>query len=582
MGSADPLVSIAQPPAQSVGVLKLPAEIIFEILSLLDVSDLLEVRKTCMDICRLSQDRSVWLRMLLSQRSQVPIPSPYDGDPTNATLTLGSDVLERLVLSIYYTERSWLLPRAPPIALGFPDQSVTARFSEQSGNTALFMEVLADRWLLAIYNEGLLYIWDLFVNGNTPISTYRRAGLAPETNCRFSTQLSTDALLSSACASLSEDNTMLFIATVSQQDITVSSMQLPPHSDSNVTGSVELTVHTIRVWKLPNPALSVRAIHPASNFAFFSYSDTLVLLQWDYGKVWQLQTIDPVNDEDFWTGVIAAKFISPRHILCFKTHDVELLALPNTFSPNTGLSSGSTSGTNVSHGLVPIRAFSHFFPGLTFRGVSVSDPEVSLSGIRAETRVRVSFLAYDILRGLFHFRVSVLLPPLADTSGDMPDIPPPHMAVRLLAVHRLAQLYTTSGDGVANVPRSRSGFTPGSRGFVSACFMGRTGKRGVWIERRRGSMRRSVIAFSTALDALDEDDFLDNEVHAAPAGEGSRLDSELEQQDWTLQGEARTIDGRVIYEVNSYDLRDDITHCAFAEAMGTVVLGNRKGDLNLL
>jgi len=376
---------------------------------------------------------------------------------------------------------------------------------------------------------------------------------------------------------------MLIIAAVSQQCIAVSSVQLPAHSDSNVTESAELGVHTVQVWELPNSALSVRAIHPAFKLVFLSYSDTLVLLQWDCGKVWQLQTIEPANDEDFWTGVIAARFISPRHILCFKTHNVELLALPNTFSPNTGLSSScTTSGTNVSHGLVPIRAFSHFFPGLTFRGVSVSDPEVSPGNIHAETRARVSFLAYDILRGLFHFRVSVLLPPLADSSGAVPDIPPPHMAVRLLAVHRLAQLYSTAGDGVANVPRSRSGFTPGSRGFVSACFMGRTGKRGVWIERRRGSMRRSVIAFSTALDALDEDDFVDNEALAASGGEPSRLDGEPEQQDWTLHGEARTIDGRVIYEVNSYDLRDDITHCAFAEAMGTVVLGNRKGDLNLL
>ncbi|TFY64648.1 hypothetical protein EVJ58_g2486 [Rhodofomes roseus] len=314
------------------------------------------------------------------------------------------------------------------------------------------------------------------------------------------------------------------------------------------------------VWRLPSPTLMVRAIHPASRLAFFSYSDTLVLLQWDCGKVWQLRTIDQVVDEEIWTGITDA----------------------NTFAPQPGLPKCSVFDTDMPCEHIPIRASSHFF-GLTFRGVSMSEAQITPGGRHAETRVRISFLAYDILRGLFHYRVSVLLPPTAATDGIMHDEPPPHMSVRLLAVHRLAQLYATTGEAATNVPRSRSGFTPGSRGFVSACFMGRTGKRGVWIERRRGSMQRNVIAFSTALDALGEEDAADDGLENTPGGRtGGQSDSETDQQDWTLHSEARPIDGRVIYEVNSYDLRDDITRCAFAEAMGTVILGNRKGDLKLL
>lgn len=77
------------------------------------------------------------------------------------------------------------------------------------------MEVIADRWLLSIYDEGTVFVWDLYVDGVTSVSTYRRAGLNPETQCCFSLQLPIVDRLSSAFASVSQDNAMLHIAVVS-------------------------------------------------------------------------------------------------------------------------------------------------------------------------------------------------------------------------------------------------------------------------------------------------------------------------------------------------------------------------------
>ena len=263
-----------------------------------------------------------------------------------------------------------------------------------------------------------------------------------------------------------------------------------------------------------------------------------------------------------WTGVIAARFISSRHILCIKTHALELLTLPGTFLSGQPLAGPTTlsrnAGDHVGH--LPTRVHSHFLSGLTFRGVSMSEVQLS----QHHTSARVSFLAYDILRGLYHYHVSILLPPSSDAPHVLSesDSPPPQMSVRLLAVHRLAQLYSLGGASAGSVPRGRSGFTPGSRGFVSACVMGRTGKRGVWIERRRGSMRRSVIAFEVVDDV--EGERVDGEVDGAERRVADEDWTRLQLSDDDSDDEAPIvkedrcvdpIDGRVLFEVNSYDLR---------------------------
>ncbi|KZT70804.1 hypothetical protein DAEQUDRAFT_810395 [Daedalea quercina L-15889] len=572
------MTNIAESSAQSASIFKLPPEILFEILSLLDVSDLLRIRETCMRIEQLSKDRSVWLRMLLTQRSRVPIPPPYNGDITNATRALSCSALSRLVLSIYYIEGSWLLPRPLPIPLGPPEQSAAPDVSEQGGNTAIFMDVVADHWLVAVYNEGSIHIWDLYVDGITPVCTYRRAGLTPEPKCRFNLKLPVVDSVSSASVGLSQDTSTLHILVVSQTDCTVLDVQLPTVLTTCTTGAYELRLNADHAWKLPRPNFMARALHAASKLAFFSYSDTLVLLQWEIGKIWQLRTVDEPTEEEFWTLIIAARFISPYHIICVKTRTVELLTLPSTFLSYPNLSSTSDilrNDENIGH--LPTKILYHFLSGLNFRGVSMSEAEVSSDG------VRISFLAYDILQGLFHYRVSLLLSPSTVPTEVGHDGPPSYMAVRLLAVHRLAQLHSTAAEGAANMPRSRSGFTPGSRAFVSACILGRTGRRGVWIERRRGSMRRSVIAFSTAADAPDEEGSSSRRPGTASGGDDvDQRSGRQEEQDWMSYGEVRPIDGRVIFEVNSYDLHEDITHCALAESTGTVILGNRRGDLKLL
>ena len=150
----------------------------------------------------------------------------------------------------------------------------------------------------------------------------------------------------------------------------------------------------------------------------------------------------------------------------------------------------------------------HFFPSTTFRGVSFSRPvvhtaiptdfpgELNDEGL-VPTKVSLSFLAYDVLRGLFHCEVTALIPAPAHNIAFDSAQPPLDVDVRLLAAHNMAIPVAPGAEG-PNVASSRSNFSHGARGFVTACTLGPMGRRGVWVERRRGAVRRVVYEIGRA------------------------------------------------------------------------------------
>ncbi|TBU30556.1 hypothetical protein BD311DRAFT_218633 [Dichomitus squalens] len=336
------------------------------------------------------------------------------------------------------------------------------------------------------------------------------------------------------------------------------------------------------------------------------------------------------EEEELWNGVVEATFLTPRHILVLKAHSLEVCTLLD--SPQVRMNQDlPNADTGPSARLPPAAQLSavvhsHFFPSTTFRGVSFSKPIVCRPSVLdppdEPTRVSLSFLAYDVLRGLFHCSVLVIIPspgsPSLRNLRDYVASPPIDVQVRLLAAHNMAIPVAPSTEAS---PVSRSGFSHGTRGFVSACALGPAGRRGVWVERRRGAVRRVVYGFSSVIAAGedDSDDESDgSSVHSdgvefegprpphkkdiggkkrkgtkgkKKAKEGfqpgtpiSVHNSELDTESghgWLTQA-PRAIDGKEVYDVNSYDLRDDITHIAFSETTGLIALGTRKGDIRML
>ncbi|RPD64158.1 hypothetical protein L227DRAFT_319764 [Lentinus tigrinus ALCF2SS1-6] len=321
------------------------------------------------------------------------------------------------------------------------------------------------------------------------------------------------------------------------------------------------------------------------------------------------------EEEELWNGVVGAMFLTQRHILVLKAHSLEICTLLD--KPQIYVVQHSEDGEDEPREgpttQMAAAVHSHFFPSTTFRGVSFSRPIMRewqpLPASSSElTTVTLSFLAYDVLRGLFQCSVSVILPPPPNPANAHIMLPPLDVQVYLVAAHNMAvpvaQAETDGG------PTPRSGFSHGARGFVSACALGPMGRRGVWVERRRGAVRRVVYGFDAHWRSADDEDVEDGDVEFGREGGLSEAEfAERKQEraktsrrknrgfqpgtpisaanseqdvDSMLARAPRAIEGKEVYEVNSYDLRDDITHVAFSETTGVIALGTRKGDIRVL
>lgn len=206
-----------------------------------------------------------------------------------------------------------------------------------------------------------------------------------------------------------------------------------------------------------------------------------------------------------------------------RTRSIELHTLPNlkdTLPRNASADAHKFRLSHVKGGTVETIVSRYRFTEMTFRGVSFSEPQTHSS--TDGSVVSVTFLAYDVLRGLFHYEVKAELPKsISDPTG---------ISVRLLAAHRMAELVNAADLRGTDTPTPRSMFRTGPRGFVSTCVLGPQGRRGMWIERQRGNMDRAVFGFTYARTA------------------GSQTEDSAETDD---QG----IDGACLHEVrNSYDL----------------------------
>jgi len=217
-------------------------------------------------------------------------------------------------------------------------------------------------------------------------------------------------------------------------------------------------------------------------------------------------------DEVVTNMIIAARVMAP-YIVLFKPTSLEFHPLIEVY-PTTDP--------------YPIQ---YQFPNVKFVSVSLSDSVLSTEGLC------FAFLGNDVLRGIFHFRVSARF--LTGRSGDMAlDVE----CIGIYAMSKLRALFLPEANEDGNLS---------SRGFVSAMTLGPQGKRAVWIERMGRSTLREVLVWS-----------------ALEAGSGEHREIFIPR--------------RVVYRLNSYDLREDLTDCAFGEISGTIILCNRAGDFLIL
>ncbi|EIW59821.1 uncharacterized protein TRAVEDRAFT_58477 [Trametes versicolor FP-101664 SS1] len=358
---------------------------------------------------------------------------------------------------------------------------------------------------------------------------------------------------------------------------------------------------------------------PSQSLLLLSLPSSFHLLNWATGQRINVQML-AVEEEELWNGVVGATFLTSRHILVLKAHSIEICTLldaPHSVQPQTSSETATSNAPPSGSATHPLRfsethmgavVRSHHLTNTTFRGASFARPTVHFPSRHLPaghpdseaTKVSTSFLAFDVLRGLFHFSVEMTLPlPPADSQPTHDIAAPIDVHIQLLASHNMA-LPVFPHPQVGDMSH-RSGFSHGNRGFVSACALGPTGRRGVWVERRRGAVRRVVYGFDAARPTPGPED-----TDTGGDGDAGKLQDPMETEDTdsvgthstrsespgdhpigtlvqnVLAGRGGAIDGREVYEVNSYDLRDDITHVAFSEATGLIALGTRKGEIRVL
>jgi len=151
---------------------------------------------------------------------------------------MSSADIERLVLSTYRIEKAWLHPRNPPATLTpRPRPSLDyADINSDLGHarTILALDVFSDRWLLCVYYEQLLEVWDLLPNGAAPLDGSQQDEAAPPV-CYLSKRLPGSGLCTSSCACLEEDGSAIIVAITSQTGCSFIRIEIVSPGESDIT-----------------------------------------------------------------------------------------------------------------------------------------------------------------------------------------------------------------------------------------------------------------------------------------------------------------------------------------------------------
>ncbi|KIM88167.1 hypothetical protein PILCRDRAFT_249622 [Piloderma croceum F 1598] len=516
-------------------LLGLPGEVLLAIASFSDVPAILSLRKTCTLLNQLSHDITLWLTIISRQKYDLNLPLPRYTHELSSLLEIPTSKLEEVAVSAYNVHRRWLVPRS---------LATTPKLNPKPGLFLLSLEIFLERWLLCVYCEGNISLWDI----GTPSSTGRNEeGRSPGSFCvrhQRSTARGLNAWSSCAAAvDVSEQAIVLACMTVSEPTVEIYRIALPDHSSQPSTAAPRIAIETVVEITIINLTHLVRAIYPTFNLIAFSRDCLIDIFNWETKESVTITTGKEDLDE-LWNGIVALRFFPP-YILCVGTRTVELHEIPQVI-----LSPEHQNPTSAD-----LPTFYHHFPEITIRSVSISSihPSYPSSSI-------ISILAYDVLHGLFHYNIHL-----------------PTLNVQLLGTYSLG------------TPQNHTVLPGSTRSFVSSCCLGEQGKRGVWIERGRGSTKRSIFVFEVGRQDGEMNRDRPEETTGVSVYEdrepGGKVGMRLEESTLTNgqpNTHTATIDGKIVYEIGSYDLREDLTHCAFSEVSGRIVLGNRAGEVMVL
>jgi len=289
----------------------------------------------------------------------------------------------------------------------------------------------------------------------------------------------------------------------------------------------------------------LKHVDPYSGRVLLYSPQTLIhILHWREDNKRSAIPVQLEDEDQAWNGITSLRFCGP-YVLCFRVRSVEAYPIP-TDCPS----------------VKPLPTLRHRFGPVCFRVVSLSNVRASRS---ASSEVySVFMLANDIHQGMSHYHIRVTIAPV------------PSLSVLILAMGTIL-------DPPLLIPGTSERFSMEDtvrRIFVSTWSLGPVGLRGVWVDRHRGNINRRVVAFTTHPNRLcvGKGPATSENKGAVLFGLAAGDAVDVSESD----EEAPEIQGKIVYEIDSLDLRDDVTICAVSEWTGEIALCSRGGAISIL
>lgn len=97
----------------------------------------------------MTRDNSLWMALLVFRIDRIPLLLKWRANPNAMLLT---NNVEHIVAATSAVSRRWIQPREGPARRLNPSRMAEA---------ILLLDVFYDRWLVCVYVEGVIAIWDL-------------------------------------------------------------------------------------------------------------------------------------------------------------------------------------------------------------------------------------------------------------------------------------------------------------------------------------------------------------------------------------------------------------------------------------
>ncbi|KAF7309423.1 Glycosyltransferase family 2 protein [Mycena indigotica] len=269
--------------------------LLFLFSNFLDVEDVLNIRQTCCRFAQLSRDKTLW-RAFLHRLEDLKIPLPSHSQPIEE---LSSRALEGIAVSACRVAHQWTRPR-----------EIQTVYQPATSETVTGMYLFLERWLLVIYQSGMVKLWDIGFEGQ-PCTTL---------------QLAKHLMLWRSCAACVQDNRIILGLTNSPNSAETLSETVLYEIDLNTAEFILMRSFSSSSW-------AIRAIDAERQLLVLSSSSMHVLdiFSWSSGTTRSI-LLDSGDAEELYNAVLALKFFE-GYFFVVRTHTFELHALDSSMQP---------------------------------------------------------------------------------------------------------------------------------------------------------------------------------------------------------------------------------------------------------